>query len=253
MRARSWTDDKFTEVLVSFIATFGVYRFAEDLHVSGVIALVVSGLIINYRTRRYGGFSKDSFEMLEALWEFIGYLASSIAFIFIGTNLDRDLFFSFSLESFLLLALSLFLRFFMVEIACLLLGKVRGKSFPDGWRVGFAWSGLRGAVSIVLVLGVVGLLEHSAMVVVLTFGIVILSNLVQGLSMSFVIRSQGLVESTQSEEMLMHDIKFDAHYNPEGYRFDASIPEKLFFLMHQSFLLIKLDLGFGYLRRSFSF
>jgi CPA1 family monovalent cation:H+ antiporter len=39
----SWTDDKFTEVLVSFIATFGVYRFAEDLHVSGVIALVELG------------------------------------------------------------------------------------------------------------------------------------------------------------------------------------------------------------------
>jgi len=232
----SWTDDKFTEVLVSFIAAFGVYRFAEELHASGVIALVVSGLIINYRTRAYGGFSKDSYEMLDALWEFIAYLTSSIAFIFIGTNLDQGVFFSNILESFLLLALLIFLRVFMVEIVCFLLEKVRRKSFPDGWRGGFVWSGLRGAVSIVLVLGVSGLVGHSDLMVALTFGIVILSNVVQGLSMGTVIRSKNLVEDMVSEDVMMQGVQISAHYDPEGYPFDRPFVEKLFFNAPEFFI-----------------
>ncbi|MGD2201193.1 MAG: cation:proton antiporter, partial [Candidatus Bathyarchaeota archaeon] len=83
-----WTEDKFAEVLVSFIVAFGVFQLSESLGASGVIAVVVLGLIINYRTRRYGGMGRESVEMLEALWEFVGFLASSIAFIFIGMNLN---------------------------------------------------------------------------------------------------------------------------------------------------------------------
>jgi CPA1 family monovalent cation:H+ antiporter len=232
----SWTDDKFTEVLVSFIAAFGVYRFAEELHVSGVIAIVVSGLIINYRTRAYGGFSKDSYEMLNALWEFIAYLTSSIAFIFIGTNLDQGVFYSNILGSLLLLVLLIFLRVFMVEIVCSLLEKTRKKSFPDGWRGGFVWSGLRGAVSIVLVLGVSGLVGFGDLMVALTFGIVILSNVVQGLSMGVVIRSQKLVEDRVSEDMLIHGVQISAHYDPEGYQFNRSVAEKLFFNAPEFFI-----------------
>ena len=83
-----WTDDKFAEVLISFIVAFGVSRFSEELGASGVITTVLAGLIINYRCRNYGGLTEGSREMLDAIWEFVGFTASSIAFIFIGLNLD---------------------------------------------------------------------------------------------------------------------------------------------------------------------
>jgi CPA1 family monovalent cation:H+ antiporter len=232
----SWTTDKFAEVLVSFIAAFGVFRFAEGLHASGVIAIVVSGLIINYRTRTYGGFSEDSFEMMEALWEFIGYLASSIAFIFIGTNLDQQVFFSNIVESILLLTLLLSLRFLMVEGVCFLLVKIRGKRFLNNWRNGFAWSGLRGAISIVLVLGTAGLVEHSDLMIALTFGIVVLSNIVQGLTIGGIIHSQNLAIGEPNLDREATLLRFNERYNPEGYRFDISLFEKILYNAPEFFI-----------------
>jgi CPA1 family monovalent cation:H+ antiporter len=89
-----WTDDKFTVVLISFLVAFGVFWISETIGASGVIATVTTGLIINYRTHAFGGIGRSSFEMLEALWEFVGFAASSIAFIFIGANLDVSVLFS---------------------------------------------------------------------------------------------------------------------------------------------------------------
>ncbi len=232
----SWTADRYAEVLVSFIAAFGVFRIAEGLHTSGVLAVVVSGLIINYRIRTYGGFSKDSFEMLEALWEFIGYLASSIAFIFIGTNVDQTLFFSNLVESMLLLLLILLMRFLMVEGVCFFLYRVRGKNFQNNWRNGFVWSGLRGAISIVLVLGVAGLLENGRLMTVLTFGIVILSNILQGLSIGGIIRSQKLIVSDLRRNEDESSIRFSELYDPEGYKFNVTFFEKLLFSLPEFFI-----------------
>jgi hypothetical protein len=175
--------------------------------------------------------------MLEALWEFIGYLASSIAFIFIGTNVDRSVFFSNMLESLLLLSLLLLLRFLVVYGVCFLLNRVRGKRFQGNWIRGFAWSGLRGAISIVLVLGTAGLLENSGLMIALTFGIVVLSNVVQGLSIGSVIKSQNLtfdeLDTGDTEDV---PVQFIEHYNPEGYKFDAPIIEKVIFNSPEFFL-----------------
>ena len=179
-----WTEDKFAETLLSFIAAFGIFRLAEEVRASGVLAIVVAGVVINYRSRVFGGFSDDSFEMLEALWEFIGFLASSGAFIFIGMNLDQTVFVENATQSLVLLLLIITFRFIMVEGISTLLERTRGKEFPRNWRDGLVWSGLRGAISIVLVLGVARILPHGEVMIALTFGIVVLSNVLQPLGLT---------------------------------------------------------------------
>jgi CPA1 family monovalent cation:H+ antiporter len=232
-----WTDDKFAEVLVSFIAAFGVFRIAEELHASGVLAVVIAGLIINYRTRNYGGFSDESFEMMEALWEFIGFLTSSIAFIFIGMNLDRNVFISNFSLSLVLLFIILAFRFLMVEVTSLFLEKTRKKNFPRNWREGLSWSGLRGAISIVLVLGIAGMVPNSNIMIAMTFGIVILSNVLQGISMGWVIQSQKL--SLNLPELVHSDsgtLELSENYNSEGYDLSKGSFEKYFFSAPEYFI-----------------
>ncbi len=69
----------------------------------------------------------------------------------------------------------------------------RGKLIPNGWALGMTWSGLRGGVSIVLALGVHSLsLGHSETILALTFGLVLITNVFQGLSMSRVVSALGL-------------------------------------------------------------
>lgn len=188
-----WADDKFVEVLLSFIAAFGVFRVADELGASGVIATVLAGLIINYRCRRYGGISNETMEMLDAMWEFVGFTASGVAFIFVGMYLDPALLSRFLWPVVALTIFILWARYWMVDGIAGALELIGGKRIPYNWRFGIFWSGLRGAVSVVLVLGVSGLpLPHVEEMTALTYGVVLATNLLQGLTMSTIVRGLGL-------------------------------------------------------------
>ena len=184
-----WTEDKYAKVLISFLVAFGVFRMAEGVGASGILAVVTAGLIINYRLTKLGGLSEESLETLEVLWEFIGFAASSIAFIFIGTNLVPAVFLSNVGPIILLYAFILLSRYAIVHGLAELLQIVRGKEIPKNWRMGIFWSGLRGAVSIVLVTGIGSVaLPNSEAIIALTFGVVIISNLVHGPTIPFIIK-----------------------------------------------------------------
>jgi CPA1 family monovalent cation:H+ antiporter len=132
--------------------------------------------------------------MLDALWEFVGFLASSIAFVFIDMNLDPSVLVKhlvpiLSLTEFILVA-----RLIIVVVIAEVIERYGGKRIPRNWRLGIFWSGLRGAVSVVLVLGIGGLsLPNGEMMAALTFGVVLTSNLLQGLTMSNVSQTEPFI------------------------------------------------------------
>jgi len=184
-----WTDDKFAKVLISFIVAFGVFRLAEGIGASGVLAVVVAGLIINYRISKIGGLEQESLETLDILWEFIGFAASSIAFIFIGINLELAVLLSNVGPILLLYSFVTLARFVIVHGLAGVLGNIRGKKLPKNWSNGIFWSGLRGAVSIVLVLGISNTaLPNTEVIIALTFGVVLVSNLLHGPTIPYVIK-----------------------------------------------------------------
>jgi len=183
-----WTDDLFVKILLSFMVAFGVFRLAEEFHASGVISVVVAGLLLNYRCKSSGGLSHQDEESLKVMWEFVGFLASSFAFIFIGVSLEPSLLQGFMLSILALGVFTIVFRYAMVDIVAKFLETFRRKKIPRNWRMGMTWSGLRGAVSVVLVLGVTGLnLPHETGLLALTYGIVLGTNIIQGLSMPWVV------------------------------------------------------------------
>jgi CPA1 family monovalent cation:H+ antiporter len=235
-----WTNDSYAEVLMSFIVAFGVYRIAEELGVSGVLAIVVSGLIINYRSRKFGGLGHDTYTMLENLWEFIGFLSSSIAFIFIGMNLDHQIFtdnFSTSLVVFIVL---LGFRKVIVELVSWFMSTFWSKGYSASWKNGFTWAGLRGAVSIVLALGVGGVVPNSEVIIAITFGAVILSNFIQGTTMSIFIKNWSLISDQVTVDIF--DNLYSEKYISTGYDSKKSIFERVLFSAPEFFVR---DTGFG--------
>ncbi|MCJ7731901.1 cation:proton antiporter, partial [Candidatus Bathyarchaeota archaeon] len=191
-----WTDDLYIKTLLTFIIAFGVFRLAEQFHASGVIAVVLAGLILNYRCRNFGGVSEKGEEVLEIMWEFVGFIASSFAFIFIGVSLQIDLLIAYALPILALSIVTVIFRYGMIDIIARFLEKYRAKRIPQNWRMGMTWSGLRGAVSVVLVLGITGVdLPNEQLLLALTYGIVLGTNLIQGLSMPIVINRLKLFSS----------------------------------------------------------
>lgn len=193
-----WTDDLYVKTLLTFIIAFGVFRLAEQFHSSGVIAVVLAGLILNYRCRNFGGVSEKGEETLEIMWEFVGFIASSFAFIFIGVSLELNLLSQFMLQILALSIVSVIFRYGMIDLIGRFLERYRSKRIPQNWRVGMTWSGLRGAVSVVLVLGITGInLPNEQLLLALTYGIVLSTNVIQGLSMPFIINRLNLFSSTR--------------------------------------------------------
>ena len=65
------------------------------------------------------------------------------------------------------------------------------------------WSGLRGAVSVVLVLGITGInFANEQLLLALTYGIVLGTNVIQGLTMPWVINRFRLYSSTRAPRQL---------------------------------------------------
>ena len=198
-----WTEDLYVETLLTFIVAFGVFRFAEEFHSSGVIAVVIAGLVLNYRCRNFGGIDEKGEETLEVLWEFVGFIASSFAFIFIGVSLELELLYTYALPIIALSLVSLIFRFVMTDVIARFLEKYRDKRIPLNWKVGMTWSGLRGAVSVVLVLGITGVnFANEQLLLALTYGIVLSTNVIQGLTMPWVINRFRLFSSTRAPRQL---------------------------------------------------
>ena len=194
-----WTEDLYVETLLTFIVTFGVFRLAEAFNSSGVIAVVIAGLILNYRCRNHGGISEKGSETLDVMWEFVGFIASSFAFIFIGVSLEIELLVTYALPIIALSIMSTIFRFLVTEIIARFLERYRGKRIPWNWRVGMTWSGLRGAVSVVLVLGITGVnFANEQLLLALTYGIVLGTNVIQGLTMPWIINRFRLYSSSRA-------------------------------------------------------
>ena len=191
------TDDKFAEVLLGFLLSFGIYRLAEELGASGVIATIMAGLMINYRIARYGGLSPGTVQELGVFWEFVGFVATSLAFIFVGLYLKIELLYNYFWP---IMALSLFIfvtRYLKVFGLAKIIEYIRGKSIPDNWRIGLWWSGIRGAISVVLVLTISSLdLVHGEEMKALTFGLVLATNVIWGVTIPYAINKFNLVERT---------------------------------------------------------
>jgi len=226
------SDDKFVKVLFSFIVAFGGFRLAEEFGSSGVLATVFSGLIINYRSKRYGGLTDLSSEMLDAIWEFIGFIAQSFAFIFIGMNMDTTILVSYAVPVITLFLFILLALYGMVVLVAKFIYKTRKKWIPDFWIKGITWSGLKGGVSIVLALGISSLgLPHGEEILALTFGVVLVSIMVQGIFMTPIIKKLNLLRGSHSASVFTRARVSNSgnKYNPEKYENGLPLTERIIF------------------------
>jgi Na+/H+ antiporter len=81
---RSWFEDSLVESAIGLVAPFFIYFVAEEVHGSGVIAVVVAALIIGQRSTRasYATRLQDT-----AVWRAVQFVLESFAFLLIGLQL----------------------------------------------------------------------------------------------------------------------------------------------------------------------
>jgi monovalent cation:H+ antiporter, CPA1 family len=82
------TSEHLIEAALTMVAAYGSFLVAEDMHVSGVLATVTTGLMMaNFRLfRRESFLSPRGEEFILGFWDFAAFLANSMVFLLIGVT-----------------------------------------------------------------------------------------------------------------------------------------------------------------------
>jgi len=178
-------DQHTVEILITLALVTGGYYLAGVLHTSGPIAMVVAGLFIGNHGRVFG-MSDGSREYLDNFWELTDEILNALLFAIIGFEilvLDSEPRVLAIVA--LTIPLLLVVRFVTVGAPISLLARVR--DYPPSTVALMTWGGLRGGISIALALAIPAS-PYRDLILVVTYGVVVFSILVQGLTVGRAVR-----------------------------------------------------------------
>lgn len=188
-------EDPMIEITLTTIAAYGSFAVAEQFHVSGVIATVVAGMLCgNYGAR--SGMSASTKIAVLSFWEYWAFALNSFVFLLIGFAVSPSLLLEHWFPILVAFGCVMAARTVVVFGVSALLKPTR-EAMPWSWSAVLTWGGLRGSLSMVLVLGLPGDFPHREFLLTLTYGVVVLSILVQGLTMGPLLRVFGIVKGKQ--------------------------------------------------------
>jgi CPA1 family monovalent cation:H+ antiporter len=188
-------DSYQVEILLSLALVSGGYALAEAIHVSAPIAMVVSGLLIGNHGRAFA-MSERTRVHLDTFWELVDEILNAVLFVLIGLEVmvlhvsGRSL-----AAGMLAVPVVVLARFIAVGAPVTVLRSVR-RFTPHAVKA-LTWSGLRGGISVALALALARQLGDAQTVVrdtmlVMTYSVVVFSIVVQGLTVSPLLRRWGL-------------------------------------------------------------
>lgn len=188
-------DDPLIEIMLTVVVAFGAFLLAERLHLSGVIAVAVTGLTVgNLGLLRTSTASRTRITLF---WEIVAFLVNSIVFLLIGFELRPDRLVHTLVSAGMIVMVLLTARALIVYGLSALI-HWRQRTLPRSWRHVIFWGGLRGSVPVALALGLPLSLTGRDELVAIIFGVVLLSLLIQGLTIPTLIRRLGLAQAAKS-------------------------------------------------------
>ena len=184
--------DPQVEITLTTIVAYGSYLLANHLHWSGVIATASAGLIVgNFGAKK--GMSDQTRAALESFWEYLAFVMNSLIFLLIGLEVHVDSLAHAWLPIVFAIAAVVIGR----SVSIYLLAPVSNlfaETIPLRWQHVMVWGGLRGALALALALSLDSTFPYRDRVLDLTFGVVVFSILVQGLTIKPLLRILGLAD-----------------------------------------------------------
>ena len=202
-------DDPLVGIMLSFLAPYAAYLAADRLHLSGVLAVAVCGI---YASRRSSQVIPAAARVRAVgAWSLVIFVLNGLAFILVGLQMRQllasvsqvpalDLILSAAAVSLAVVAARFIWVFPATYLPRFLSRRVREHDPYPGWRnvVVVAWSGMRGVVSLAAALAVPltvqggGSFPERDLIIFLTFCIILVTLVGQGLSLPPLLRLLGV-------------------------------------------------------------
>jgi CPA1 family monovalent cation:H+ antiporter len=223
--------DPVIEVTLTLLTPFASYLLAEEIHVSGVLAVVSTGLYLSFRSDTI--FTHQSRIMAYSVWNVITYILNSLIFILIGLQLRNIIsgikdYSARELISYaILISLVVILVRFIWAIPATVLPRWISKRIREtetyDFRniIVFGWAGTRGVVSMAAALSLPILLPDGKqfpernLIIYLTFCVILSTLVLLGYTLPWIIRKLKLKPYSMVAEE--YDIRKDVVNNTIEY------------------------------------
>jgi monovalent cation:H+ antiporter, CPA1 family len=184
------TEDHLVEITFTTIAAYGSFLVAEHFHLSGVLATLTAGLMLG-NIGTLGAITDRGREAVLSFWEYIGFVANSLIFLLIGMPLAHQDFATTGIAIAVVTVLVLLGRAVAVYGGCALFRRSSALKVSAKHQHVLFWGGLRGALALALVLGLPADMPMRDTITTVAFGVVAFSIVVQGLTMTPLLRRLG--------------------------------------------------------------
>ncbi len=206
------------DAALTLITPYIMYVAAEHFHFSGVLAVVSGGLFLTYRSHDI--FNSESRIQIAGLWGTLIFLLNGFVFILIGLQLPGIVkgLGNYSVWEAIGYGIVISIVTILVRIIWVFPGayiprwlfkSIRTAEQRPGWKTVFliAWSGMRGVVSLASALAIPLTLAgqafpHRNLILFITFVVILVTLVLQGLSLKPLIRKLNIEEEDSEEEEL---------------------------------------------------
>ncbi|HEY5168700.1 MAG TPA: sodium:proton antiporter, partial [Thermoleophilia bacterium] len=197
-------DDHLIEITLSTIVAYGSFLLAQRLGMSGVVACVTAAIVLGNLGRRRT-MNPVTRVTMNTVWEYAAFVANSLIFLLIGLSIHLSLIADHAwlvVVAFVVVVLARAVVVYGYGIV----SRLFGGGLPLRWQHVMVWGGLRGTIALALVLSVPATVSGRAALEVLTFGVVLISLLLQGLTMPPLTRRLGLAGEDQLESARQREV-----------------------------------------------
>ncbi|HEX2328204.1 MAG TPA: Na+/H+ antiporter [Candidatus Angelobacter sp.] len=211
-------DDGRVESVISLLVPYAAYLGAESIHASGVLSVVTCGLYLSRRSATF--FSPGVRMRVNALWNSLTFILNGLIFVLIGLQMHyvasgirgygmSKLIFLGVLFSAAVIVLRLIWSFPGARVAHFMRTRFLGqKQDPPSWRGSFVvgWTGMRGVIALAAAMSLPEVLQDGAafpqrnLIIFLTFCVILVTLVLQGLTLPPLIRALGLAGDSGTEQ-----------------------------------------------------
>jgi CPA1 family monovalent cation:H+ antiporter len=211
-------DDGPIEIVVSILTPYAAYLAAESVRASGVLAVVACGLYLSRQSSEF--FSASVRIQTSAVWDSLTFVVNGLVFVLIGLQLPhvlsgirgyslRELLLYGAFFSAMVIVLRLLWMFPGAKLAYFIRTRLLRQTYPKPTAKQIfviGWTGMRGVVALAAAIALPEVLSDGSpfpqrnLIIFLTFSVIFVTLVLQGLSLPPLIRALGLVGKGGTED-----------------------------------------------------
>jgi CPA1 family monovalent cation:H+ antiporter len=197
------SEDNLSSILLTVAVALGAYQVGHLIGVSGVVAVVVAGLMVgNVGLSRRGSASNRV--TLYSFWEYAGFGVNTFIFLLIGVEVNLTTLWQ-HLPAVLLAILAYQIGRVLAVYPLLAIAQLIDRPIPLRWQHVLFFGNIKGSLSMALALSLPASIPGRGDLIAIVFGTVLLSLVVQGLSLPWFVKRLHLTSlsapSQQAEEL----------------------------------------------------